>query len=297
MREFLFLSKEVGLYSAFIYLIHKLELKIINTSVVKSRNIKKQKRIENIHAALSIFNGDVVTIDSKKYIKKYLQFKPAYYIYLRPYSSDELVFSQVFIHEEYKAVVNIYDQFYTKPPELIIDCGSNIGLASIYFFMFYPEVNVIAVEPFKKNADLIRQNFDSVSLKKYKIVEAGIWNSNGWLSVDREFRDKKEWSVRLIQSGKDKKDIRSCSLLEMIEGCKGLVDILKIDIEGAEQQLFEDENYAASFLKKVKCLALEIHDEFKGRNNIYKILKNNNFFFYNTNEITVAINRSFLPQL
>jgi hypothetical protein len=39
---------------------------------------------------------------------------------------------------------------------------------------------------------------------------------------------------------------------------------------------------------------MEIHDEFNCRNTIYEILKENNFFYYDIQDMTIAINKKFI---
>ena len=55
------------------------------------------------------------------------------------------------------------------------------------------------------------------------------------------------------------------------------IDLLKIDIEGAEQQIFNDEPHLAQFLPSVRFLILEVHDEFIDSQNICNILSGFHF--------------------
>ena len=83
-------------------------------------------------------------------------------------------------------------------------------------------------------------------------------------------------------------------LNELLSTYPTTIDILKMDIEGSEKILFADGAYAARFLKKVRCLAIEIHDEFECRESIYETLAINGFFYYNIKDMTIAINRNYL---
>jgi FkbM family methyltransferase len=292
VNEFKFIFNECGLFNAGYYIYYKAKLKIFNlTSLKKYQDINKL-RIEKIYAALSILNNKSVTLRGKKYIEIRVQNFPNFLVYLRPYSSDKKVFEQVLIKEEYKPVVEIYDQMFKTSPANIIDCGSNIGLASVYFHWFYPNANFTAIEPFHENVEVLRLNLESNGLKNYKVLEVGVWNKNIGLVINKHFRDKKEWAISLEESSKEQTDIPGNSLLELIGNNE--IDILKMDIEGAEKVLFDDSEYAMFFLSKIKCLAIEIHDEFNIRSKIYSSLKVNNFFYYNTDDITIAINRKYL---
>jgi hypothetical protein len=68
-----------------------------------------------------------------------------------------------------------------------------------------------------------------------------------------------------------------------------IVDLLKIDIEGAEIELFSDPKNV-QFLAKVKLIAIEIHDEFDCRNKIEEIIKSYGFVIFHSGELTIGIN-------
>src|SRR5262245_33873931 len=60
--------------------------------------------------------------------------------YLRVPSSDVPTFEQIFIRQDYDFDVK-------RPPKTIVDAGTNIGLASLYFSNKFPNTNIIAIEP------------------------------------------------------------------------------------------------------------------------------------------------------
>lgn len=70
-----------------------------------------------------------------------------YPLRLRVPSSDIGIYRQVFLREEYKFAAEI-------EPEVIVDAGANIGLASIYFANKYPHARIVAIEPEASNFEL-----------------------------------------------------------------------------------------------------------------------------------------------
>lgn len=74
-----------------------------------------------------------------------------------------------------------------------------------------------------------------------------------------------------------------------------IVDVLKIDIEGAERFVFESLE-TIMFLKFVKILIIEIHDEFNIRYFIYDQLRDNGFLIYNFGETTLAVNLKYISK-
>src|SRR6478735_7707633 len=72
-------------------------------------------------------------------------------IYLRNGSSDVHVFSQVIYDREYELK-------YRVKPTVIVDCGANIGLATIFFKNKFPDATIIAVEPESSNFKVLQKN-------------------------------------------------------------------------------------------------------------------------------------------
>lgn len=70
---------------------------------------------------------------------------------LRFPSSDPDTFEQIFVSNEYDFLVE-------TQPQIIVDAGANIGLASIYFANNYPEAKIIAIEPEQSNFELLKKN-------------------------------------------------------------------------------------------------------------------------------------------
>jgi len=73
-------------------------------------------------------------------------------VFFRYNSSDINVFSQIFISDEYRPLTDL------PAVRLIIDCGAYVGFSSAYLLSKFPEAHVLAVEPDKKNYELLRQN-------------------------------------------------------------------------------------------------------------------------------------------
>lgn len=71
------------------------------------------------------------------------------------------------------------------------------------------------------------------------------------------------------------------------------IDVLKIDIEGAEFVIFAD-NADTDWLQKVRFLAIEIHPDAGDVLVIKKKLREFGFTIFETGETTIGINRNFL---
>lgn len=294
MKDILYIKKELGINASLFFIYFKIKLKIRYIPFVKQIRKGNEKQIEEIYDALYLMNASFTLPNGRRFIEKVLLNLNNAKIYLRPYGSDVKVFEQVFINKQYQCVVDIFNQFFSEAPLQIFDCGANIGLTTIYLNIHYPNAFYTVIEPFKDNIESIKLNFNSIKINKFKLIEGGVWNSNTALSIDKSFGDGKEWAISLIESNHKTNEVLVYSLAKLIEEREALIDILKIDIEGAEKALFKNELYAASFLLHVKCIAIEIHDEGTLRENIYKTLSCNNFFYFNSGELTIGVNRRYI---
>ncbi len=135
---------------------------------------------------------------------------------------------------------------------VIVDCGANVGYASAYLLSRFPQARVIAIEPFPANALLCRRNLAPYG-SRATVIEAAVWSHCTRLVLDHA--GGKEWGVgvRAAQPG-EAGDIEAIDLPSL-----GLnrIDILKIDIEGSEAELFA--NNTDRWLPSVSNIAIELH--------------------------------------
>ena len=207
-------------------------------------------------------------------------------------SSDMAVFKQILGWEEYKPVVQAYKNHFGADAATIIDAGGNIGLTSLYFSAHFPEASIVSIEPDADNFNLLVTNLRQQTVD---CVWGAVWSHNGQLTMVNDFRDRLSWSRRVKEAETEaSRSIPAYSLMHIkTEHNFACIDILKMDIEGAEKEIFGQPNL--DFLKHTKCVAIEIHDEFECRDTIYQCLTDYGFTHFSTGELTIGINRNFLP--
>lgn len=166
-------------------------------------------------------------------------------IELRIDSTDPDVYRQVLVEEEYAAVAD-------ERAEVIVDCGANVGYTSAYFLSRFRDAHVVAIEPFPANAEVCRRNLAPYG-RRATVIEAAVWSHNGRLVLDHAGGN--EWGVRVRTArvgeagGIEAIDLPSLGL--------DRIDILKIDIEGSEANLFAHET--DRWLPRVSNIAIELH--------------------------------------
>jgi FkbM family methyltransferase len=173
-------------------------------------------------------------------------------IIVRSHSSDVVVYEDVLLKRQ-------YDVSLTFPPEIIVDAGANVGITSVYYANKYPQAKIYAIEPEPSNFELLVRN--TAKYSAIVPIQAALWSGDGHVSLDERDHNGRPggaWSFFVSESkGKSVRAITVQTL--MIENGLSVIDILKMDIEGAEKEVFEK----CDWLSTVRVLAIELHDRFK----------------------------------
>lgn len=153
-------------------------------------------------------------------------------VLIRNCPDDIQVFTQIFINYEYNIGIK-------EDVKTIIDCGANIGLASLFFLSKFPDANIIAIEPEMNNFKMLQQNM--INQNNVICVNKGIWNKTTFLEVTNFSRGEAGFIVNETEQTSDRV-IEAISMDELINQFQlNQIDILKIDIEGSEEQVFLEE--------------------------------------------------------
>jgi FkbM family methyltransferase len=217
---------------------------------------------------------------------------------LRLGSTDFLVFDQVILEEEYAPVIKLIKENTDQLNGFnIIDAGANVGFASLYFSKSFPRSTIISIEPDRSNFNALQCNIEKNKLTQCVFpLNGGIWGKTCKLNLANSFRDGREWSLNLEETKANEQGMIDAFSLEdlMKKYTFATIDFLKIDIEGGEKNLFDYWSIDHSVLKRVKFLAIEIHDEMADRSQITSVLKQSGFTLTEINETTVGVNMDFV---
>lgn len=176
-------------------------------------------------------------------------------IRLRWNSSDFLAFNQVFIKEEYKRLSSL-----GNPNPIIVDAGANVGCATLYFHAFYPGSFIIAIEPDEENFNALMHNLRLNELINVHAVRVALWHMNGQVALIDNYRDKRQWSIQVSDQGEKK--VESKTLQEILNDAGiNAMNILKMDIEGAEVPIFSLDDSIEKALVSVEMVGIEVHEK------------------------------------
>jgi FkbM family methyltransferase len=170
-------------------------------------------------------------------------------VVVRGMTSDVSVFYEIFALRIYKI----------PKTEIIsiVDLGANVGYASIYFSHFCPNAHIVAVEPEPSNYQTLVEN--TQNLKNIDCVHAAIWPQETELTLQNP--SAPNWSFQYQESAQATAGpvIKTQTLPGLMEKfALKRINLLKIDIEGAEKNLFASNTH---WLHYVDCLQIEIHSD------------------------------------
>lgn len=133
----------------------------------------------------------------------------------------------------------------------IIDGGANIGLATLYWKHIFPNAEVLAFEPSREVFKVLQKNVLENNLSSVTLVEKALYSS----VTNLEFTSNEALSGSLVKE----KSLQHNYKVETDILSKYLdrpVDLLKLDIEGAELEVLREAEHK---LANVKRIFVEYH--------------------------------------
>jgi FkbM family methyltransferase len=183
-------------------------------------------------------------------------------IWLRKGTSDFDVMEQVFVHREYDftgwpshhaMIQRAYAELLGagKVP-VVVDCGANIGFASIWFALRYPRAIVYAVEPEQRNFAMLSRNVATYA--NIMPIQAGI--SDRVTRVSLRNPQDEPWACQTeeVENG----DIETVTIPDLLARAPNSAPLIaKIDIEGYETSLFRSNT---AWADRTPLVVFEMHD-------------------------------------
>lgn len=133
-------------------------------------------------------------------------------------------------------VSRVYDVPLDAPTPTIIDCGSNIGMSILFFKDLYPAARVIGFEPHPVVHHTLKRNIERNALGNVVVHQMALGDQRGTLDFFIKPDDPGALNMGLFADQSAASAIAvECDVLSRY--IDGEVDLLKLDIEGAEEQV------------------------------------------------------------
>jgi FkbM family methyltransferase len=136
----------------------------------------------------------------------------------------------------------------------IIDCGANIGLASLYFKRLYPRARITAFEADPAIHQMLAANLQNNGAADVEAVQAAVWTQAGVVAFHCEGADSGA-IAQFAPTGNNSQTVPAIRLCDLLQA--GEVDLLKLDVEGAELALLED---CRAALGNVAAILMDLHE-------------------------------------
>jgi FkbM family methyltransferase len=220
----------------------------------KIQTMKVYQRVVGLRGLISGIKGQISgTMCQLKIHRADVKFP----FHLRVPSSDVATYEQVCVREDYAFSV-------TRPPQIIVDAGANIGLASLYLVNRFPDSTIIAIEPEESNFQLLERNVSPYP--NIIAVRGALWHEDTAINLVDPGSGK--WGFMTQAQGGQEHAFGK--FLHKVQGMTidtimkqhGIehIDILKVDIEGAELEVFR---HSSSWLGNVGTVIVELHERLK----------------------------------
>ena len=168
------------------------------------------------------------------------------------YGALHFLFREIFVKNVY------FFGRYKQKKLLIFDCGANVGMATFYFKWLYPDSEIYAFEPDPTTFRLLEKNIAQNGTRNVHLFNMALFarkgkanffvdtQNPGWLTMS--IFAKRFPNGRRIKVPADR----------LSSYIRRNVDFLKMDIEGAEDEVFKD-LVRSKKIGLIKQMAVEYH--------------------------------------
>jgi FkbM family methyltransferase len=160
------------------------------------------------------------------------------------------------------------------PNPVIVDCGANVGVVAIFFKILFPGAKVYSFEPDSRIFQCLENNLNYNSISGVTLYNKAVWIHNDKIAFGGDGADGGS-----LFSGSNQKEVSAIRLKEFLSELPE-IDLLKMDIEGAEVDVLMD---CRNSLSNVKRIFVEYHS-FNNRkqelDELLKVLTENGFRYY-----------------
>lgn len=171
---------------------------------------------------------------------------------LRLRTSDIPTYREVFLQGAYRLDLRV-------PPRVIVDAGANIGLTSVDFAIRHPGARIVAIEPEASNVELLAAN--TAPYGDVTVVRGALWNENTEIGIVDPGLGKWGFQTRNGSALPGTQRVQALTVDELMRR-HGIdyIDVLKIDIEGAEKEVFAD---PSAWIDRVGIIIVELHERLR----------------------------------
>jgi len=141
-----------------------------------------------------------------------------------------------------------------RPVTTILDAGANIGIETLRFRHNHPDAHIVSVEPVSGNFAMLELN--RAGDERIELLNTAVWSQSGTLAL-KAGDGNQAFRVSTDAGAGPSVEVLSIPDIMARMGWER-ISILKLDIEGAEHELFT--NGAEAWIGLVDCIVMEFSD-------------------------------------
>jgi len=177
---------------------------------------------------------------------------------------DWVALEEIALHEEYGVVGTLLRG---KQTPRVLDLGAHIGLFSLFVLRGFPSAIVHSVEASPGTYDILRLNNELNRGSAWQVHWAAMWNRDGEVSFADAETATTGHHVEMSATTAPQSRVPALSLATLMrERVRSHLDLLKVDIEGAEEAVLCED---PALLQSVGAVVAELHPE---RCNLQRVL-------------------------
>ncbi len=164
------------------------------------------------------------------------------------------LYNEVFVNLDY-----LTDIDNDKP--FIIDCGANMGMSVLFQKMLYPNAEIICFEPDQKTFEILSRNVETNKLTDTYVHQQAVSDHKGMITF--YFDPDNEGSLQM-STIEERSPQHSCEVEAVLlsEYITKQVDLLKMDIEGAELSVLKELDISGK-IGSIDRIIIEFHHHIK----------------------------------
>jgi FkbM family methyltransferase len=135
---------------------------------------------------------------------------------------------------------------------VILDCGANIGISVLNYKRLYPKARITAFEADPAIVPVLKRNLANNGAADVNVVDKAVWTKDGKMPFFCEGAD----GSRIVSPSCDQGKSVEVETVDFTKFVSGPIDLIKIDIEGAENQVIP---HLGEKLKLVRNIIVECH--------------------------------------
>ncbi len=204
-------------------------------------------------------------------------------VHLRPGSTDNCVFKQIFLKQDLN--IPILNEIKV---DTMLDLGANVGMSSLYLANRFPDIEIIGVEPDESNSKMYKTNLHQYP--NVNFILGAVRGDNKKIEMLDLGKGESGYVAKENENG-----LPGITISDIMKNNNwSIIDILKMDIEGSEISVFE-KNYEG-WLPKTKVLFVELHEQKAPgcTETLRCAISNYNFEWQKSGEYEVLINKDLV---